>query len=169
MPATSTRPEPHRTASAGPSVELDTLPGHQIRRLHQIAVAIFLQETEQIGLTPVQYAALQAVTNRPGVDQRTLARLIGLDTSTLAGVVERLEARGLLAREASTEDRRVKLVSPTAAGKQALKAMVPAMLRAQGRILAPLSEAERQTFTRMLDTLVHANNELSRAPSAASK
>ena len=55
-------------------VELEALPGHYIRRLHQIAVAIFLQETQAHGLTPVQYAALQSVANTPGIDQRTLAR-----------------------------------------------------------------------------------------------
>ena len=32
---------------------LDTLPGHYIRRLQQIAVAVFLQETEAQGVTPV--------------------------------------------------------------------------------------------------------------------
>lgn len=83
-----------------PVVDLGELPGHFIRRLHQIAVAIFLQETEAAGVTPVQYAALQAIANQPGVDQRTLARSIGLDTSTLAGVIDRLEARGLVQRNA---------------------------------------------------------------------
>lgn len=156
-PATRKRAKP---------VALDALPGHQIRRLHQIAVAIFLQETGADGLTPVQYAALQAVANRPTIDQRTLAGLVGLDTSTLAGVVDRLEARGLLQRSASPDDRRVKLVSPTAAGQQALAALVPAMLRAQDRILAP-SAAERREFNRMLSVLVTSNNELSRAPSVA--
>lgn len=149
------------------TVDLDALPGHQIRRLHQIAVAIFLQETADGGLTPVQYAALQAVANRPGIDQRTLAGLVGLDTSTLGGVIDRLEARGLIAREPSPADRRVKLVSPTAEGRQALIDLVPAMLRAQERILAPLSKADRKVFTRMLATLVTANNEMSRAPSSA--
>ncbi len=154
----STTPEP---------VALDALPGHQIRRLHQIAVAIFLQETGADGLTPVQYATLQAVANRPAIDQRTLAGLVGLDTSTLAGVVDRLESRGLLQRSASPDDRRVKLVSPTAAGQQALAMLVPAMLRAQDRILAPLNPAERREFNRMLAVLVTSNNELSRAPSVA--
>ena len=63
-------------------------------------MAIFLQETEAHGVTPVQYGALQAVRNTPGIDQRTLARSIGFDTSTIAGVVDRLEARGLLQRSA---------------------------------------------------------------------
>ncbi len=49
-----------------PAVDLEALPGHHIRRLQQIAVAIFLQETEATGITPVQYAALQAVANTPG-------------------------------------------------------------------------------------------------------
>jgi len=146
-------------------VELDGLPGHHIRRLHQIAVAIFLQEVEPQGLTPVQYAALQAVANAPGVDQRTLARTIGLDTSTTGGVIDRLEARGLLLRNANPEDRRVRLLRLTAAGEALLRDATPAMLRAQQRILEPLPAAERDEFMRLLRTLVTANNALSRAPS----
>jgi len=146
-------------------VELDGLPGHHIRRLHQIAVAIFLQEVEPQGLTPVQYAALQAVANAPGTDQRTLARTIGLDTSTTGGVIDRLEARGLLLRNANPEDRRVRLLRLTAAGEALLRDATPAMLRAQQRILEPLPAAERDEFMRLLRTLVTANNALSRAPS----
>ena len=99
--------------ASAPPVELESLPGHYIRRLQQIAVAVFLQETEVHGVTPVQYAALQTVGNLPGIDQRTLARTIGFDTSTIAGVIDRLEARGLLLRSASPEDRRVRLLSLT--------------------------------------------------------
>jgi DNA-binding MarR family transcriptional regulator len=152
---------------ASPRVDLDTLPGHHIRRLQQIAVAIFLQETEPHGLTPVQYAAMQTVANDPGMDQRTLARTIGLDTSTVGGVVDRLEARGLLVRSASADDRRVRLLTPTDAGRTLLAAALPAMLRAQDRILEPLPKRERAEFLRMLGVLVRANNELSRAPSEA--
>jgi DNA-binding MarR family transcriptional regulator len=146
-------------------VDLDDLPGHHIRRLHQIAVAIFLQEAEPHGLTPVQYAALQAVANTPAMDQRTLARTIGLDTSTTGGVVDRLESRGLLLRSANPEDRRVRRLTLTDAGQALLRAAVPAMMRAQQRILEPLPPAERDEFMRMLRSLVVANNALSRAPS----
>jgi DNA-binding MarR family transcriptional regulator len=144
---------------------LEELPGHFIRRLQQIAVAIFLQETEPFGLTPVQYAALQAICRAPGIDQRTLAGVIGLDASTTGGVIDRLEARGLLRRNPSGHDRRVRLVTPTDEGTALLEAVQPVMLRAQERILAPLPEHERPEFMRMLRTLVNANNELSRAPS----
>lgn len=145
-------------------IALDTLPGYQIRRLHQIAVAIFLQDTEAHGITPVQYGVLQAVYNQPGVDQRTLARTVGLDASTIGGVVDRLEARGLLARSLSPTDRRVRLLSLTEAGQRTRMAVVPAMAQAQHRMLAPLTAAEQAEFMRMLNLLVAANNELSRAP-----
>jgi DNA-binding MarR family transcriptional regulator len=153
--------------AAAPPVDLDALPGHHIRRLHQIAVAIFLQETASHGLTPVQYAALQAVANAPGVDQRTLAGRVGLDTSTVAGVLDRLEARGLLQRNASPQDKRVRLLTLTAGGSALLARVEPDMRAAQQRILAPLPRAERADFMRMLRTLVDANNTLSRAPSDA--
>ena len=149
-----------------PQIDLDSLPGHHIRRLQQIAVAVFLQETESSGITPVQYATLQGVANAPGVDQRTLAGAIGLDTSTMAAVIDRLEARGLMRRNASPDDRRVRLLTLTDTGRSELAAVLPAMQRAQERILQPLSQAERDEFVRMLRTLVTANNDLSRAPSA---
>ncbi len=144
---------------------LEALPGHSIRRLQQIAVAIFLDETSAFGITPVQYAALQAVSVEPALDQRTLAKTIGFDTSTIGGVIDRLEARGLLRRNASTEDRRVRLLTITPEGAALLKAVEPAMLQAQKRILAPLPAAERKQFMQMLKVLVAHNNEWSRAPS----
>jgi len=147
--------------------DLDALPGHYIRRLQQIAVAIFIEETEGHGITPVQFAALAEVQRQPQIDQRTLARSIGFDTSTIGGVIDRLEARGLVQRNASPADRRVRLLTLTEAGQAALQAVVPPMLQAQQRMLAPLPPAERVQFMRMLRQLVDANNALSRAPSEA--
>jgi DNA-binding MarR family transcriptional regulator len=147
------------------SIDIDLQPGHAIRRLHQISVGIFLQEAGDLGVTPVQYAALQTVGNQPGIDQRTLARNIALDASTTGGVVDRLEARGWLERKTSTEDRRARQLSLTLSGEQALRDAVPVMLRAQEQILAPLNEEQRHTFMALLQLLITQNNELSRAPS----
>ena len=68
-------------------------------------------------------------------------------------------------RSASPDDRRVRLLALTAAGHSLLSEVVPAMLRAQDRMLAPLPQRERAEFMRMLRVLVTANNEHSRAPS----
>ena len=151
--------------SSAAQIDIDTLPGHYIRRLQQIAVAIFLDETQGHGVTPVQYAALYAALRQPGLDQRTLAATIGFDTSTIAGVIDRLERRELIQRSASPDDKRVRLLTLTTAAEALLDALVPGMLRAQARMLAPLPAADRTRFMAMLKTLVEANNELSRAPS----
>jgi DNA-binding MarR family transcriptional regulator len=147
-----------------PPIALDGLPGHQIRRLQQIAVGLFMDETGGFDLTPVQFAALATVHRQPGIDQRTLARMIGFDTSTIAGVIDRLERRALMQRNASADDKRVRLLRVTAQGEALLAGIVPCMLRAQERILAPLPAAERPRFMQMLNVLVQGNNEASRAP-----
>lgn len=144
---------------------LDALPGHLIRRLQQIAVGLFMEETAGHDLTPVQFAALAAIARQPDLDQRSLARSIGFDTSTIAGVIDRLERRGLVQRLPAPEDRRVRRLRTTADGAALLARVVPAMQRAQQRILAPLAPADRETFLRLLGTLVAANNGASRAPS----
>lgn len=156
---------PRRPADA---IDLDTLPGYFIRRQQQIAVAIFLEEAEQQGLTPVQFAALLTVARQPGLDQRSLAATIGLDTSTVASVIDRLEARGLMKRQPSLEDRRLRLLTATPEGVALLDEVEPGVLRAQERILGPLTPTERQEFLRLLMKLVQGNNGYSRAPSASS-
>jgi DNA-binding MarR family transcriptional regulator len=160
-------PSPASLKSNAPALDLDALPGNAIRRLQQIAVAIFLQEAESTGVTPVQFAVLQALANTPEVDQRTLSRSIGFDTSTLASVIDRLEARGAVQRRLDPADRRVRLLALTPQGQELLHEVVPAMWRAQERILQPLAEKERTEFMRLLLALVRGNNALSRAPSEA--
>lgn len=145
-------------------VHLQDYPGHYIRRLQQIAVAIFLQETDQHNLTPVQYAALETVSHVPNIDQKTLARTIGQDTSTIGGVIDRLESRGLMQRNPSENDRRVHLLSLTPEGDKVLEQVFPLVVQAQERILGPLSSKDRAEFMRIIKALVIGNNELSRAP-----
>lgn len=139
-------------------------PGPYIRRLQQIAVALFMEETEGWNLTPVQYGALLTVSRQPGLDQRTLADLMGLDTSTTAGVVDRLESRGWLRRGASPTDRRVKLLQTTVEGTALLADVEAQVLAAQARMLAPLPAAEQAEFMRMLRTLVDTHSLAGGAP-----
>jgi DNA-binding MarR family transcriptional regulator len=151
------------------TVHIDQMPGHAIRRLHQISVGIAHQEAQALGITPVQYAILQSVHNHPNTDQRTLANLVSLDTSTTAGVVDRLEARGLLTRNASPDDRRVRLLTLTLAGEELLADAIPCMARVQELILAPLTPSQRKEFMHLLNQLVTVNQELSRAHSDTGK
>src|SRR4051812_16984774 len=146
------------------NLDLRTLPGHFARRIHQLAVALFVQEVGDLNLTPVQYSSLQTICNQPGIDQKTLANTVGYDTSTIAGVIDRLEARGLLVRTVSPTDRRARLITPTQKGLDMLEAVVPRMLKSQERLLEPLTKAERTEFMRLMQVLADANAELSNIP-----
>lgn len=140
-------------AAVSIATDLHRMPGHGIRRLQQIAVALFMQEMGEQGLTPVQFAVLQALEAQPGVDQKTLAQLVSFDTSTIGAVIDRLEARELLTRSHSQLDRRVRLLDLTEAGLAQLQQAMPALLRTQARILEPLSPAEREQFVQLLHKL----------------
>jgi DNA-binding MarR family transcriptional regulator len=144
--------------------DLHAMPGHLIRRAQQIAVAIFMEECAEYDLTPVQYAALAAIRENPGTDATRLSALIAFDRSTLGNVLERLEARKLLTRYSSPEDKRIKLLKLTAAGNALVKRAEAAVLRAQERIVAPLRPEDRSKLMELLAQLVDLNNEASRAP-----
>jgi MarR family transcriptional regulator, lower aerobic nicotinate degradation pathway regulator len=139
-------------------------PGHLIRRMQQIAVALFVAECELLDLTPVQYASLAAIRDVPDLDVTRLSSLVALDRATLAKVIERLEAKGWILRAGSELDKRVKLLRITPKGRKVLTAAEPRVRRCQGRILAPLAEADRENFMRMLEQMVELNNDCSRAP-----
>ena len=134
--------------------ELPQFPGHCIRRLQQAAVAVFMQDAEASAITPVQFAVLYTLAEQPGIDQRTLAREVHFDTSTIGSVVDRMEARELLTRSLSDHDRRVRLLHLTDDGAQLLERMVPSVLRVQDRILEPLTPAEREEFMRLAQRVV---------------
>ena len=141
-----------------------TKPGYLFRRMQQIAVAIFMEECRAFDLTPVQYAALVAIQTHPGIDATRLSAVIAFDRSTLGSVIERMEAKGLVERKASPDDKRIKLLHLTRSGAALLREIVPAVDRAQARMLEPLKPADRKTLMALLSELVDLNNESSRVP-----
>jgi DNA-binding MarR family transcriptional regulator len=139
-------------------------PGYLFRRMQQIAVAIFVEECRAFDLTPVQFAALVAIHTHPGIDATRLSAVIAFDRSTLGNVIERLETKTYIERKPSREDRRVKLLYLTKSGAALLRDIMPAVDRAQARILEPLKPADRKTLMALLTQLVDLNNEASRVP-----
>ena len=155
------------TPSASQPITMDavyTAPGYLFRRMQQIAVAIFVEECKACDLTPVQYAALVAIRNHPGIDATRLSAVIAFDRSTLGSVIERLQAKGLIERAASAADKRVKLLTITKAGAALLRDIVPSVDRAQARMLQPLKPEDRERLLALLVQLVDLNNEASRVP-----
>ena len=150
-----------RAASPPVSIELLEQPGHLIRRAHQIAVALF---HDNLGreVTPVQYAVLRALQDKPGIDQVTLAQEIALDTSSTADVAVRLEAKGLIVREVLPRGQRCLVL--TDAGEALLARLVPGMNDMCRTMLADLNDKEQADFLRLLRKFVHVNDDGRTAP-----
>ena len=150
-----------------PPITMDAVyaaPGYLFRRMQQIAVSIFMEECKAFDLTPVQYAALIAIHTHPGIDATRLSAVIAFDRSTLGSVIERLQAKDYIERRPAREDKRIKLLHLTRSGTAILREIIPAVERAQARMLEPLEPADRKALLGLLVQLVDLNNEASRVP-----
>lgn len=131
-------------------------PSHLMHRVLQLALDIYAEEAGPDGLTQRQFAVLEAVSVRSGLTQTDLVKATGIDRSTLADLVARMTARGLLERERSALDARAKAVRLSEAGQAALEAARPRVEAADKRILALLPKARREGFLDLLTSLTEA-------------
>jgi DNA-binding MarR family transcriptional regulator len=99
------------------------------------------------GLTPQQVKALLALDE--ALPMRRVAERLGAEPSNLTGIVDRLQARGLVERRADPSDRRIKLIATTDAGK-AVAADLRGRLPFATDPLAALSDGQRQDLRDLL-------------------
>jgi DNA-binding MarR family transcriptional regulator len=130
--------------------------GHLIRRLHQQSTQVFVQRTQEAGydLTPVQFAALDAIQSHPGTDQARVAELIAYDRATIGGVIDRLEHKGWIRRVVSERDRRARELSLTAEGARVWSALLPIVRALQDEILQPLNGTDRARLLKLARQVV---------------
>ncbi|PQO22920.1 MarR family transcriptional regulator [Rhodobacteraceae bacterium WD3A24] len=129
-------------------MEIHDMAGHLIRRLHQISVNAFHNRAREAGfdLTPVQFAALDAIRATPGIDQARVASMIAYDRATIGGVIERLVQKGYVRRVVNPRDRRARELTLTEEGRRVFDAILPVVESVQEDILRGLSDEERESF-----------------------
>ena len=137
-------------------METQAMAGHLLRRLHQVSTQTFARRVQGAGydLTPVQFAALDAIQHNPGADQARIAALIAYDKATIGGVIERLEQKGLVTRAISKRDRRAREINLTTEGILTLQDMMPIVRDLQSEILSGLSPEERVNFLDLASKLL---------------
>ena len=155
--------------NAGP---LAASPSHLMHRALQLALDVYAEEVGSDGLTQRQFAVLEAVSAKAGLTQTDLVRATGIDRSTLADLVARMEQKGLVERRRSTLDARAMAVRLTDAGSATLEAMRPRVQSADKRILALLPKGRREAFLTVLAELAataDAAPDLAKAEARAAK
>ena len=154
-----TPPSPH-----DPIDDLYGRPGFMLRRAHQIAVSLFLEETGDLRITTTQFGILHLLKHRPGLDQISVAKFLGLDRSTTGMVLKTLETAGLIGRTVGKKDRRRRTLALTPAGEKMLLRLRAPAQRVMERQLSAFAPRERKQFLAMLDKFVRAFNESTRVP-----
>ena len=139
-------------------------PGFMIRRAHQIAQTLFLEETGALTVTPTQYGIMSILAARPGLDQIGVAKLLGQDRATTAMVLGKLVDDGLVARNLSAVDRRRRELALTEAGREALAALAEPVKRSHDRLLSVFAPGDADQFLHLLHHFVESFNEETRTP-----
>jgi len=156
--------EPGAAGAADPLHALYSRPGFLIRRAHQIAVSLFIEEMGALGVTPTQSGILFVLGQRSGLDQISVARLLGLDRSTASMVIAKLVKAGLVGRGVGSGDRRRRALTLTPAGRKLLDRLAAPLDRARARVLSPFSAEEAAQFVVLLDKFTTAFNGTTRVP-----
>ncbi|MEO8023809.1 MarR family winged helix-turn-helix transcriptional regulator [Polaromonas sp.] len=142
------------------SFNFSEAPGHQIRRAHQLSIALFMEETAEFDVTPVQFAILNALMDDPGEDQVTLSGRVAFDAATSGSVIGRLESKGWVRRQADPADKRRKLLWVTPEGEKVALEMKRAVSKVQSRLLGPLKASERKQLGALLGKLIAGHEDM---------
>lgn len=134
---------------------LDRSPIHLLHRAGQAADIVFGDEMKA-DVTPRQLAILISLDAEPDLNQTRLVELTGVDRSTVADLVKRLQKKGLLQRRRTKEDARAYAVRLTAEGTRMLRTAVPAWERIEARVLDTLPPGRREQFLEGLHAIIRA-------------
>lgn len=107
----------------------------------------------ELELSPAQCHLLHLIEPGRPVPMGRLASTLACDASNVTGLVDRLESRGLVRRQASDADRRSKVLQLTAAGSR-MRALLVDKMSTPPPILDRLSAREQQTLIRILTRLL---------------
>lgn len=136
---------------------------HLLHRAGQCADELFAIQIGASDLTPRQYVVMKAVAASDEPSQTTLVEKTGIDRSTLADIVRRLVAKGLLQRRRTRRDARMYAVRLTDKGTAALRAADPAARVTDERLLSALPASQRDAFVealrRVIEQLSSANTQ----------
>jgi DNA-binding MarR family transcriptional regulator len=129
-------------------------------RAWQLLVKFFFAQREhllssdaELELSPVQCHVLHLIEPGRPLPMGRLADTLSCDASNVTGLVDRLETRGLIRRQASPADRRVKVLRLTPAGSR-LRAQLLRRMTGQSLPLSRLSPDQQRALVKILETLV---------------
>src|SRR2546427_4354704 len=132
---------------------------HDACRAWQLLMKFFFAQREHLpsagaesDLSPIQCHVLHLIEPGRPLPMSRLADTLSCDASNVTGLVDRLESRGLVRRQASPKDRRVKVLQLTPTGMRLRTHLLRQMTRGSLQ-LSRLSPNQQRALVKILETL----------------
>lgn len=168
-PATGSVESPALQSAPAPSFALNASPSHLLHRAQQAAADLHAAALGPNGLTQRQFAVLAVLAAQDGVSQSELVARTGIDRSTLAEMVARMESKGLTQRTKSVTDSRANSVTLTATGRAMYEEALPKLADVDAEVLARLPVNKRAGFVELLTRLAMPNADMDVTKTAGKK
>lgn len=123
----------------------------RIGRIRRAFRAEFEKRAAALGITKPQYHVLSRLWKGDGILTSVLAREVNVTGSTLTGVLDRLESKGLIRRAASGSDRRAVEIWLTGGGQAMREPLITIIDEINDKALDGFSEQQQQRFIKALD------------------
>lgn len=130
-----------------------------LRRAARVVTQFYEEALRPTGMRSTQFTLLQALTHAPGISQKQLAELLGMDSTTLTRTLALLRRRGWLISRAGADRRELRL-GLTAAGSREYKRALPCWQSAQSRLKHVLGES---TLQQLIEATVRAAESVPRS------
>ena len=132
---------------------LQTLLGYNARRAALTIIEGFLERKAEFGLRPVDFSVMSVIHHNPGVTSRQLCAALNLLPPNLVGLVQSLEARGLIHRQPHPPDGRAMGLHPTPEGAALMLQAEQAATDLEIERSARLTPAQRKTLLDLLQKI----------------
>ncbi len=114
---------------------------------------LFKAELAPYGITPGQYGVLKCLWDQNGLTAKQLAERLCLDSSTITGILDRMENKGLINRYHDVRDRRALCVMITQEGQDLQEPVTQAIVSANKKALYSFNEEQSELLKKLLSEL----------------
>lgn len=130
--------------------------GYQLAQAAIVTDAIFVEQVgKPFSLRPVEYTVLTLIAENPGGSLVRLARALSVTPPNISTMVDRLESKGLVARQASEADRRAQVLHVTNKGAELVRRATRKIVEAESATL-PLTAGEQAILAELLHKVAMA-------------
>jgi DNA-binding MarR family transcriptional regulator len=126
-------------------------------RAQQTVLQIFRDELSKLDITPVQYGFLNYLMEKENVNAKDFSDQFGLEGSTVTGILDRLERKGLISRIIDTNDRRAYKITITDAGLSLKKEMISCAINANNKVALIVGKKNVEGLKKILHTIYSSN------------